>query len=189
MKKEREQSFITYNHRILWQAGEKNLQLVTSSSGDAMFLFFVAFEGYLNWLGSRIAPEVWEEERQFFSCSPFQGTLGKYRFLAKLLCLPNPDPSQGPYQTAKDLLKLRDMVAHPKAEAGERVVKFKEEYFPPYYQSELEKKVSPDAAIRAKDHLEKLAEGLHRKAKQVYSSNIHESKAFGRTLGTELTDI
>ena len=195
MKKERKQTFETYNHRILWGAAERNLRQATPSNRDAkffslgaMFLFSAAFEGYLNWLGTRIAPEVWEDERQFFSRSPFLGTLGKYRFLAKILHLPNPDPSQGPFRTAKNLFKLRNMVAHPKVEAGERLVKSKDGYFPPHYQSELEKKVSPKAASRAKDHLKELAEGLHREAKQAYSSNIHESNAFGLLLGTEITD-
>ncbi|MGR8998515.1 MAG: hypothetical protein ACU88J_05645 [Gammaproteobacteria bacterium] len=198
MKKEQEpnQTFETYNHRILWRAAEGNLRQATSSTGDAkffalgaMFLFFAAFEGYLNWLGTRIAPEIWQVERQFFSRSPFQGTLGKYRFLAKILCLPNPDPSQGSFQTAKDLLELRDMVAHPKAEAGKRLVKIKEGYFSAHYQSKLEKKVSPVAASRAKEHLKELAEGLHREAKQTYSCNIHESNAFGPILETEITDV
>jgi len=194
MKKERKQTFETYNHRILWGAAERNLRQATSPKNKdakyfalgAMFLFFAAFEGYLNWLGTRIAPEVWVDERRFFSRSPFQGTLGKYQFLAKILHLPN--PSQVPFRTANNLLKLRNMVAHPTAEAGERLVKSKDGYFPPHYQSELEKKVSPEAASRAKDHLKQLAEELHREAKQVYSSNIHESNAFGQLLGTEITD-
>lgn len=196
MKKERKQTFEAYNHRVLWGAAERNLQQTTSSTKDAkffslgaMFLFFAAFEGYLNWLGARIAPDVWQDERQFFSRSPFQGTLGKYLFLAKILQLSNPDPSKGSFRTAKNLLKLRNMVAHPKAEAGERLVKFKEGYPPPPYQSELEKKVSPEAARRARKHLKELAEELHREAKQVYSSKIHESNAFGPLLATEITGV
>lgn len=195
MKKERKQTFEAYNHRILWGAADRNLSLATSQNEDAkffalgaMFLFFAAFEGYLNWLGTRIAPEVWEDERQFFSRSPFQGPLGKYIFLAKILHLPNPDSSNGPLQTAHDLYKLRNMVAHPKAEAGEKQVKFRDGCLPPRYKSELEKKVSPDAATRAKDHLEKLAEQLHREAKNIHSSDIHESNAFGPIFCTEITD-
>ena len=164
MKKERKQKFETYNHRILWSAAEKNLRLSEPSNKDAkffslsaMFLFFAAFEGYLNWLGTRIAAEVWKDERQFFSRDPYQGTLGKYRFLAKILQLPAPNPAQGTFKTATDLLKLRDMVAHPKPEAGERLVKVKEGYFPQHYQSELEKKVSPNAAKCAKNDLKKIS--------------------------------
>lgn len=186
--------FEVYNHRILWLAAERNLQQASSSREDAkyfsigaMFLFFAAFEGYLNWLGNRIAPEVWENERQFFSRNPFQGTLGKYRFLAKALGLSDPDPAQGPFQTAKELLDLRNMLAHPKAEVGERRVKCKDGHFPPHYQSELGKKVSPDAASRAQDHLKKLADNLHHHAKQAYPSNVFESNAFDSMLALDIT--
>lgn len=196
MKKERKQTFEVYNHRVLWMAAEKNLLQATPSNIDAkffelsaMFLFFAAFEGYLNWLGTRIAPEVWKDERHFFRAAPFQGTLGKYRFLAKILHISNPDSSQGPFQTANDLLELRNMVAHPKAEAGEKPAKFTEGGFPLPYESELGKKVSPDAALRAKNHLKELAEELHREAKLFYSSNVHESSAFELFLEISITDV
>lgn len=196
MKKERKQTFETYNHRILWGAAEKNLQLCVSSNKDAkffalsaMFLFFAAFEGYLNWLGTRIATEVWEDERTFFSRDPYRGTLGKYRFLAKILQLPAPSLAQGAFKTVTDLLKLRDMVAHPKPEAGERPVKIQEGYFPQRYQGELERRVSPNAANRAKNDIEQLAEELHSHARGAYSAVVHESTAFGPVLEAEITDV
>lgn len=195
MKKTTNQTFETYNHRILWEAADKNLQLATSSSNDrkyfalgGMFLFFAAFEGYLNWLGTRIAPEVWEDERQFFSRAPYQGTIGKYRFLAKILNLPVADASKGPFQTLKKLRKLRDMVAHPKPEAGTRSVKVKEGHFPPHHQGNLAKNISPNAASEAKDHLKKLAEQLHSEAKRLYPDSVRESEAFGSMLGYETTN-
>jgi hypothetical protein len=108
--------------------------------------------------------------------------------LNKNLRLPNPDPSKGPFQTAKEILKLRNMVAHPKPEAGERSVKLKEGQFPPRYQGELEREVSPDAAKRTRNHLKELAEELHSEARQAYSSTVHESNAFGPLLGSDITD-
>ena len=195
MTKERNQKFEVYNHRILWMAAEQNLLQITPSNKEsnyfsvgAMFLFFAAFEGYLNWLGNRVAPEVWKDERQFFSHSPFHGTLGKYLFLAKILRISNPDPSRRPFQTAKELLDLRNMVAHPKSEAGEKPVKFNEGYFPPHFEGQLAEKVSGEKAHRAKEDLKELADGLHRKAKLIYASNVPESEAFGSFLGVTITD-
>ena len=196
MKKEEKQVFEVYNHRILWGAAERNLKLASHSNGDskfhalgAMFLFFAAFEGYLNWLGFRVAPEVWEDERQFFSRAPYQGTLGKYRFLSKILSLPEPDASKGAFQTATELKTLRDMVAHPKPEQGERTVKVKKGKFPPRYESKIDKKVTPKAANLAKKHLKELAELLHGAAKNLYSSTIHEASAFTSMLSFEITDV
>jgi hypothetical protein len=154
-----------------------------------MLLHFFAFEGYLNWLGNRIAPEVWEEEKEFFSRSPYQGSLGKYCFLAKVVRLPAPDPSKEPFQTAKELLKLRDMAVHPKAEAGERLVKFAGGHFPPHHGGRLAEKVSPKKAVRARDHLSKLVEDLHREAKSAYPELVPEDQAFGRLLGHEITSM
>jgi len=155
----------------------------------AMLLYFFAFEGYLNWLGNRVAPEVWQEEREFFSRPPYQGGLGKYRFLAKVVRLPAPDASQGPFQTAKDLLKLRDMAVHPKAEAGDRLVKFADGHFPMDYRGRLAEKVSPKKAGRARDHLAELAEDLHREAKASYPELVWEDEAFGRSLGSCITPM
>lgn len=196
MKKDQTQTYKIYNHRIIWLTAEKNLKLATSQPLNkdanffalgAIFLFFAAFEGYLNWLGTRIAPEVWKDERQFFSRSPFKGTLGKYKYLAKILQLPTPDNSQGPFKTADSLLELRNMVAHPKPEEGERKVKVSDGNFPPLYQCELEKKVSPEAARFAEEHLKKLTDELHCKAQQAYPYSVDESNAFGPLLGIEIT--
>jgi hypothetical protein len=195
MKKQEKQQYEVYNHRIIWGAAVRNLDLSDQQSEGskfhalaAMFLFYTAFEGYLNWLGVRIAPEVWADERQFFSRAPYQGTLGKYRFLSKILNQPETDSSKGVFQTAKELNKLRDMVAHPKVEKGERPVKYKEGYFPPLYESELDKKVSLQAAKRAKEHLSILADSLHSNAKELYSSSVHEASPFSSMLGFEITD-
>ena len=80
------------------------------------------------------------------------------------------------------------MLAHPKAEVGERGVKCKDGHFPPHYQSELEKKVSPEAANRAKDHLKQLTDELHREAKNAYANNVPESNAFATVSALYITD-
>jgi hypothetical protein len=196
MKKERQQKYEIYNHRILWRVAELNLYMATSSQKNAKFyalgamlLYFFAFEGYLNWLGNRIAPEAWEEEREFFSRPPYQGGLGKYRFLTKVVRLSAPGASQGPFQTAKELLKLRDMAVHPRAEAGDRLVKFANSHFPPHYRGRLAEKVSPKKASRARDHLSKLAEDLHIGAKSSYPELLWEDQAFGLSLRCSITPM
>ncbi len=80
------------------------------------------------------------------------------------------------------------MVAHPKSEAGEKPVKFKEGYFPPQHEGQLAEKVSGKKAHRAKAHLKELADGLHREAKLIYPSNVLESEAFGEILSGTITD-
>ena len=94
---------------------QKNLVQSRETANDALYfalsamlMMYFAFEGYLNWLGHLIAPEVWESEKNFFNKAPYQGTLGKYLFLSKVLVMEPLDKSKGPFQTVKDLQQLRD---------------------------------------------------------------------------------
>ena len=163
MKKEREQKYEIYNHRILWITAHKNLALSRASEDDALFfalsamlMMYFAFEGYLNWLGNLIAPEVWHNEKEFFNRPPYQATLGKYLYLSKILVLQAPNKSEGLFQTAKELQQLRDKVVHPRSESGKRSVKFAEGKFPRNYQSWLSTKVSAKKRDRAEKDIEAL---------------------------------
>lgn len=193
MKKELLEKYEVYNHRILWSTACKNLKLALEVPGDQMFfslasmlLFYFAFEGYLNWIGDLIVPEVWKKERDFFSREPYQGTLGKYLFLCRMLGLPLPEASQGAFQRVKELQQLRDMAVHPRAERGRRAVKLAEGYFPPIYRRRLEEKVSLRKAEHAKKDLNSLCDELHKAARQHYPDIVTETEPFSGAFGFQI---
>lgn len=195
MKKEREQKYETYNHRILWATAQKNLARSRESENDtlyfslsAMLMMYFSFEGYLNWLGYLIAPEVWEIEKDFFSKPPYQGTLGKYLFLSKVLVLESPDKSKGPFQTVKELQDLRDKAVHPRSERGTSNVKYSEGKFPPHHRSCLATKVSAKKRDIAEKNIQKLVNELHQAAKFHYPGIIDTSEPFVGILGFDITD-
>ncbi|MBW2596270.1 MAG: hypothetical protein JRC93_09915 [Deltaproteobacteria bacterium] len=195
MKKKREQKYEIYNHRILWITAHKNLALSRTSEDDALFyslsamlMMYFAFEGYLNWLGHLVAPEIWDKEKEFFNRPPYQGTLGKYLFLSKILVLQAPEQSKGPFQTAKELQQLRDKAVHPRTESGKRNVKFIEGKFPPNYRSWLSTKVSAKKRDRAEKDIEALVNELHQAAKVHYPNVITVSEPFTGMLGFDITD-
>ena len=175
MKKEREQKYEIYNHRILWATAQKNLAMSRKPENDALYfalsamlMMYFSFEGYLNWLGQSIAPEVWEMERDFFNKPPYQGTLGKYLFLTKVLVLESPDKSKGSFQTVKELQQLRDRAVHPIAERGTKNVKCSEGKFSPLHRSWLSTKVSAEKETSLKKNIQLLVNELHRAAKVHY---------------------
>jgi hypothetical protein len=195
MKKEREQKYETYNHRILWATAQKNLAQSRESENDALYfalsamlMMYFAFEGYLNWLGHLIAAEVWESEKDFFSKAPYQGTLGKYLFLSKVLVIELPDKSKGPFQTVKDLQQLRDKAVHPRVERGKKRVKFPEDKFPPSHRSLLSTKVSSQKRDKAEKNIQHLVNELHQAAKVHYPDVIDTSEPFVGILGFDITD-
>ncbi len=45
-------------------------------------------EAYLNYVGERIAPEIWADERNYFKNEPYRGALGKLRQVMDLVGMP-----------------------------------------------------------------------------------------------------
>lgn len=194
-KKSRTQKYEVYNYKILWSLAKKNLIIAQEQSSDAktfslgaMLFIYFTFEGYLNWIGSLIAPKVWSNERSFFSKRSYKGTLGKYRYLRKLLHLPEPDFSKGAVQTLRSLEKLRNDAVHSKQERGTRVIKFHKDHHPPDYEGNLAKLVSLSKAERTMRHCEEVINELHVKAHECFPDLITESTALECFLGFEITD-
>jgi len=82
---------------------------------SALLLVHTAFESYLNHLGAIVCPVTWKDERNFFTRTPYRGTLGKYRFLAEHLHVPIAR-GELPYQDLKDLDSWRNFVVHGRDE-------------------------------------------------------------------------
>ena len=195
MKKEREQKYETYNHRILWTTAQKNLAQSRESENDALYfalsamlMLYFSFEGYLNWLGHLVCSEVWEIEKDFFNKPPYQGTLGKYLFLSKVLVLESPDKSRGPLQTVKELQQLRDKAVHSRAERGTKNVKYSEGKFPQHHRSWLSTKVSAEKRDIAEKNIQQLVNELHQSAKVHYPDIVDTSEPFVGILGFNITD-
>lgn len=195
MKKERKQKYEVYNNRILWATAQKILAKSRESENDvlyfalsAMLIMYFSFEGYLNWLGHSIAPEVWELERDFFNKPPYQGTLGKYLFLSKVLVLEPPDKSKGSFQTVKELQQLRDRAVHLRSECGTKNVRYSEGKFPPLHRSWLSTKVSAVKRDIAEKNIQQVVNELHQVAKLHYPDFVDTSEPFFGILGFNITD-
>ncbi|HET8761246.1 MAG TPA: hypothetical protein VFN94_09265, partial [Nitrospiria bacterium] len=70
-----------FNHRLLWHTAESLAERGRENEegsyhaflASVLFAYF-AMEALLNFLGSRLAPEVWAKEKEFFSTKPYRGT-------------------------------------------------------------------------------------------------------------------
>jgi hypothetical protein len=82
----------------------------------AMVFALHAFEAYLNFVGIRLAPDLWEDEQNFFRKEPYRGFEGKVRKVFELCRLTEPDRLARPYSTIWALKALRDLIAHGKIE-------------------------------------------------------------------------
>jgi len=194
--KSKRQQYEVFNHRIVWQAAARNLCLVDSGNRDGKYftlgarvLTFFAFEGYLNWLGELIFPDMWQSERNLFTKPPHAGTLGKHQYLREYLGLPPLPAKDRPLSTAIMLHRVRNFLAHTKPERGERTVEFSFPEFPPTYDGFLNAVCTPDAAQISMDDIRVLANQLHEESKIKHPELVPEAEPFCGLLNFQTTDM
>lgn len=120
-----------FTHRLLWrivkeQAEEAEVRTEGwFSPGLVAHVFgYHTVEAYLNYVGERIAPGEWKDERSYFKKEPYRGALGKLRKVMDLTAVPW-KPEDRPLATILKLKDIRDLIAHGKPE------KFSGEVFHP----------------------------------------------------------
>jgi hypothetical protein len=116
-------------HRRLWRIVEQNAKM-TSECAEGWFyptlvsevFAFHTIEAYINFVGERIAPEIWNDERNYFHKEPYRGWDGKLRKILELVGL-SYDRDKPPMSSVLKLRNIRDLIAHGKPEtiAGEVV--------------------------------------------------------------------
>ena len=170
----------SFTHRILWtcalhqlRAGEK-----TDIDGAQWFLLsalltaYLAYEAYLNFLGDRLAPDVWRREKEFFRKPPYQGINGKLEFILETLVSPKVNKGARPYQTIAWLENFRDLVVHGKPEKYEGEIEHPIDIEPQVLQSKIWALIERSAVKRAFEDVEKFACALHDSAKPKLSKDV-----------------
>lgn len=157
-----------FTHRILWSACQRQMHVARGAeSGSwyfyltAMLMGFMTFEAYINFLVSKVEPELWKGERNVFRTAPYKGTFGKLLKLCELHDVPYPDKGRRPYQTVARLNDLRDIVAHGKPETFTFSVRHRKEENPATIMYSLDDYVSDKEAERAVTDVKELIESIH----------------------------
>ena len=120
-----------------------------------MVFGFHTVEAYLNFVGERLAPEIWKDERNYFRKEPYRGWDGKLRKVMELVGMPWPETIERPLKTILELKELRDLIAHPIPERLARETLHAEGTEAPYLVSTLRSKFTPkDKLTKAVDDVE-----------------------------------
>jgi hypothetical protein len=157
-----------FTHQQLWNCATTLLtQPETKSPKDmyycmaGMVMAYFTYEAYLNFVGSRIEPTVWKDERKFFSKDPYRGTQGKLKLLCEK-CGIEVDRHKRPYATVQELGRLRDYLAHGKPDFYELEVDVEEGKEPDMFGNlKIYDLVSRDKAHRTLQDTEEFIEYLH----------------------------
>ena len=155
-----------YLHKDTWQVvkrqighAEANPEGALYDDLVAMIFAFHSMEGYLNYIGEKIAPELWMDERATFGKT---GLSGKLNVICERCGIGTPNKGKRPHATASELNKLRDRMAHPKTHRVRGTVKFTNNKPPPLFpKSYLAGLVSHLKALRARDDVKRITDEIH----------------------------
>ena len=163
-----------FTHKILWECCELNFQAAEKANAEkpgpvyyeltAMLMAYLTYEAYINFLGDRVAPEVWKTERVFFNTDPYRGIAGKLRKISEVCDIRNLNKGERPYQTINELCKLRDYLSHGKTDKYEVEIAHSRTDNPSLFQSSLLELVTPETMKRALEDVKTFIDFLHLRA-------------------------
>ena len=131
-------NYVSFAHRLLWDSSQRHIAIANERPEDSWMLYLsagllaaAAYEAYLNYLGEEMLPDIWTDERKFFSSEPYRGTEGKLKRISEEIEWSLPPKSRKPLSGVIELQSLRDKMVHakPKKEAYRRT--HKEDESPP----------------------------------------------------------
>jgi hypothetical protein len=159
-------------HRELWRVVGRQLDQGVAQPRGAFYEDLVAMvfalhtlEAYLNYVGELLAPQIWANERKYFSKNPFRGFDGKVRKVLELVGLPEPDRDLRPYSTVWSLKDLRDTIAHARPERFSGTYEHPGDADMPFQTTPLDSVATRANAEMARLDITQFIEAIHTAAK------------------------
>ena len=158
-----------YSHKAVWlvvmrQLGHAEAHPKGAQLDHMVSMVFAAhaLEGYANFLGEKIAPDLWADERERFRDG---GLAGKLEVLYERCGLPVLVRGCRPWSTIRELKRLRDDIAHPRTRTTRKTTEYVDRKEPALFaKSWLDNVVSYDRAMRAMEDVKSIADRLHEAA-------------------------
>jgi hypothetical protein len=162
-----------YVHQTLWATALKMMENAAPQTKGtaydtlaAMVFALHAFEAYLNYVGVKLDPNLWEGEREYFKKQPYRGFSGKVRKIFEMVGLDEPSRDIRPYKTIISLKELRDTIAHGHViPINQTVLHSVNEAAPSITLWATDLKVSHQLAMEAMDDVGEVALMIHAAAR------------------------
>jgi len=162
-----------FTHKSLWSVVDRQIENAEARQAGSLFdllpamvFALLSFEAYLNFLGERLAPEIWRDERNFFKKVPYRGFEGRVRKVFELCKTPEMDRAERPYSTIWKLKELRDLIAHGKSEKISMTLEHQDDASRSFHNIELYKLVSLENAYQAREDIYVVSLKLHSAARE-----------------------
>lgn len=161
-----------FHYEILWRASQTAIDMAKIENEiirpDHLAIYslltgFLAFEGFLNFVGEEIAEEAWKKEKGFFSGNEYKGVVGKIDYLFSKFPGTELKKGEEPYQTFSKIKQIRDILAHNRVRRYEECSVSENPSFEPSWKNfDTPEKVKPYL-----ERLKELAESIRGEAKKL----------------------
>jgi hypothetical protein len=173
-----------FPHRFMWSIAEEQARLATERERGwsqpglvAMVFAFHTIEAYFNFVGERLAPDVWKDERNFFRKEPYRGWDGKLRKILELVGL-SLMPDSRPQKTIFELKQLRDLIAHGKSEKLSGVLLHPDGTDAPYPEFTFKSMFTPkEKMTTAMQDIDQFANQIHVLARPMVKDHLFGTDA------------
>lgn len=175
-----------YIHKELWRIAERQVKRASRKHRYAFYddltalvFIFLSFEGYLNYIGEKLAPELWKEERK-----KLRTVDDKAKKIFDLCSVPEPNKEDKPYKSVWLLRDLRDRIVHskPSKETFSGFYEHSSETdlsLPSLYISPLEDLITHSKVLEAKSDIKKVVCFIHQAAKESFKNLYFEPDPLG----------
>ncbi|HEY9198044.1 MAG TPA: hypothetical protein VIR60_01680 [Gammaproteobacteria bacterium] len=180
----------SFPHRILWRCvlahyerarsiekGSKHFDLTT------MLMAYLTYEAYLNFVGDRLAPDLWAQEKSYFTTGKYAGLEGKLKKICELCDGLKVNKGARPYQTITMLSVFRDSVVHAKPYKYEDSMEHPVDREPDWWPRDSYDCVTEEQTSKVVEDVEKFIEFLHQKALPHIHDKMFGDKALKGVLG------
>jgi hypothetical protein len=164
-------SGVRFLHRVLWLVVDQNIAEARAGNGGsfskelvAMVFAFHTLESYLNYVGTKLEPVIWADERNFFRKTPYRGFQGKMTKVLETTSVDKSSLEPRLLETVDQLKSLRDRIAHANTETWERTTRHAYGNEPEIILPALDGRVTLENANRAFTDIEDLIELIQRAA-------------------------
>lgn len=176
-------------HKVLWSCCEIHSEAANKANSEkngdicyelsAMLFAYLSYEAYINFLGEKVAPDAWEDERNFFNRDPYRGIGGKLKKICEECNITHPDKQRRPYQTIIELNELRSFLVHGKIDKYDKTVKHERGKEPKLFDNNLYRYATQEKMKMAIEDVEKIAKYLHPCLKEKIHSSFYGDDPFG----------
>ena len=130
----------------------------------AMIFAFHVIENYLNYVGQKVAPTLWENERATFRRA---GLTGRLNAVYERCGIATPNKGRRPHSTLAELEKLYDRLSNGKRRRPHGNVEFQDhKSCPSFAHSDFACIVSHNKAVKARDDVKRIIDEINGAASQ-----------------------